>query len=544
MSEGPSETQESGLSGASGSTPTSGSARIRGGIRRSSAGFEAELRGYLQSRLRVAAAFIVATAGALYLVDLGLALQRGRWSLDYFVTPARILHAAAFLGALVTWVALRRRRFDLPGLCGADLLLILVTLVTCTGIYAFDYENGMTSLPGMLALFLVARALIVPSTTRRTLLYSIPAPLLFLGVKLAYGKAYAWHLMPIPDDQFIYSVIWDQCTLWIGVALAALASKVNFSLRVEAWEARQLDQYVIESRLGVGGQGEVYRARHAMLRRPTAIKLIRSDTVGPRTLKRFEKEVRQTSRLTHPNTIRIFDYGRSAEGVFYYAMELLDGADLDRIVDVAGPMPAARVIHVLAQACAALHEAHEKGLVHRDVKAGNLILCTRGLDRDVVKVMDFGLVKTIDTGDASLTRADEICGSPHTMAPEGMLGDPITRRSDLYSLAAVGCYLLTGKPVFDGKTVIEIASAHLNQEPTPPSARVDGVPADLEAVLLRCLAKAPEARFADADALRAALLACADAGSWTQAEARAWWDEHEERLDAAEPDGEPSSSDA
>lgn len=538
------ESRETGFSADSGGRLQDASRPLRGGIRRSSAGFDTELRGYLQGRLRLAAGFIGLVAGAFYLVDHGLRLAAGVWSLDYVLDASALVHAASVLAAAALWLALRRRTRAIPVLLAGDFLLVAVTLAVFTAIYALDYARGLAALPGLFALALVARALVVPSTMRRTLLYSAPAPLLFLVVQLAHGETYAWQGVSIPGDLFLNHLIWNQCTLWLGVGMAALASRVNFSLRVQAWEARQLDQYVIEGRLGVGGQGEVFRARHALMRRPTAIKLVRADSVGPRTLRRFEKEVRQTSRLTHPNTIRIFDYGRTADGVFFYAMELLDGADLDCIVDATGPMPAGRVIHVLAQACAALHEAHEKGLVHRDVKAGNVLLCTQGLDRDVVKVMDFGLVKDTESDVATLTRAEEICGSPHTIAPEALTGDAVTRRSDLYSLAAVGCYLLTGQPLFDGRTVIEIASAHLHEEPTPPSRRREGVPADLEEVLLACLAKDPAQRPPDAETLRGRLLRCSDAGAWTQERAQAWWAEHEARLQARDPSGPLSASTA
>jgi serine/threonine-protein kinase len=218
--------------------------------------------------------------------------------------------------------------------------------------------------------------------------------------------------------------------------MSGFASHLNYTLRVKAYEAKQLDQYVIEGKLGEGGMGEVYRAQHALMQRPTAVKVLRPDVTGSRALQRFEKEVRRTCRLTHPNTIRIYDYGRTPEGDFYYAMELLDGADLERLIAMTGPLSPARVVHVLAQTCAALHEAHEAGLVHRDVKPSNILLCIRGLEYDVVKVMDFGLVKDTATGDATLTRADEICGSPLTISPEALTGADVTRRS---ALSAATC---------------------------------------------------------------------------------------------------------
>lgn len=510
------------------STPA-GERPERGGIRRESTGFEARLRGYLQGRLRVVALFFSVVSGILLIPSHGLSMMVGEWSPRMLYHPVNIIHVGSAALAFAIWLGLRSRPLAMRTLLGIDVLLVGVTLVTTLGIYALAYDDSLPAFPGLIALFLVLRALIVPSTVRRTLLVSIPAPIGLLIIQVSYGHMYAWPNTHMPHDFFIAHAVWYQATLWIAVGMAAIASWINFSLRVEAWKAKEMDQYLIEGRLGEGGMGEVFRARHALMRRPTAIKLIRPELAGVRNLQRFEREVRNTSRLTHPNTIRIFDYGRTPDGIFFYAMELIEGADLERIVERTGPMPAARVIHVLHQACGALHEAHVKGLIHRDVKPSNLLLATQGLNRDVVKVMDFGLVKDT-TADATLTQADEICGSPHTIPPEALTGRQITAQSDIYSLGAVGCYLLTGKPIFDARTVIEFATAHLHQEPIAPSSQADGVPADLETVLLACLAKDPEDRPRDATALAAQLAACADSEGWTGEHADAWWAEHESRL--------------
>jgi serine/threonine-protein kinase len=269
--------------------------------------------------------------------------------------------------------------------------------------------------------------------------------------------------------------------------------------------------------------GEVYRATHALLKRPTAIKLLRPDAGGADRLARFENEVRQTSRLTHPNTVSIYDYGRTPEGTFYYAMELLEGLDLQEIVQRTGPMPPARTIHVLVQACNALAEAHDKGLVHRDLKPRNLILCERGGEWDVLKVVDFGLVKDLSGTDPSLTVAGAICGTPETVPPEAITGGTVGPAADLYSLACVGCYLLTGQGIFDAGSAAEYLTKHLHEQPVPPSRRNPDLPRDLEAVLLRCLRKEPTERFPDARALRRALEDCAEGGKWGPDEARAWW---------------------
>jgi serine/threonine protein kinase len=264
-----------------------------------------------------------------------------------------------------------------------------------------------------------------------------------------------------------------------------------------------------------------------MLRRPAAIKLLLPERAGEKNLARFEREVQLTSRLTHPHTISIFDYGRTADGVFYYVMEYVDGFDLERLVEEDGPLQPARVIRILAQASGALSEAHALGLIHRDIKPANIVLTERVDEPDIVKVVDFGLVKPLETspGDAAVTNADAITGTPMYLAPEAIASpDSIDARSDLYALGAVGYFLLTGQHVFDAPTIVEVCSKHLLEAPVPPSQRLGrAVPPDLEALILACLAKKREGRPASAEAMRAALIACADAGKYDRAAARAWW---------------------
>ncbi len=304
-------------------------------------------------------------------------------------------------------------------------------------------------------------------------------------------------------------------------------------LREEIREARQLGQYTLQAKIGEGGMGVVYRARHALLRRPTAIKLMCPDRSRSEDLIRFEREVRLTARLTHPNTVTIFDFGRTPEGVFYYAMELLEGGTLEDIIEVAGPQPPARVAQVMQAVAGALAEAHGIGLIHRDIKPANIMLCTKGGEYDVAKVLDFGLVKETHGGGApSLTQDSQITGTPYYMAPE-TITDPqhVDGRADLYALGAVGYCLLTGHNVFEGRSSIEVMSQHLHREPTRPSLRLGApLPTDLEDVLLACLKKAPAERPADAAALRKRLKACQGLGSWEPEDAQAWWDRHGEPI--------------
>jgi serine/threonine protein kinase len=269
----------------------------------------------------------------------------------------------------------------------------------------------------------------------------------------------------------------------------------------------------------------VYLASHALLRRRTAIKLLRADVDG-HGMERFEREVQLTSQLTHPNTIAIYDYGRTADGLFYYVMEHLEGLDLDGLVSLSGPQPPARVIHILRQACGALEEAHGMGLLHRDIKPANLFLCRRRGMPDMVKVLDFGLVKQIGVSEeAGSGKANVVAGTPHYLAPEAIM-DPtkVDGRADLYSLGAVGYALLTGSHVFQGQTASEICAHHVNTPPMLTSLRLGReLPDDLCGAILRCLEKRPESRFTNARELRLALELCADAGRWTEEDAELWW---------------------
>jgi serine/threonine-protein kinase len=314
----------------------------------------------------------------------------------------------------------------------------------------------------------------------------------------------------------------------IATITCTVISRVIFGLRAEVREARRFGQYVLERKIGEGAMGVVYRATHAMLRRPAAIKLLHKDRGSESDLVRFEREVQLTSRLVHPNTISIFDYGRTAEGVFYYVMEYLDGLDLQTLVDQYGPVEPTRAIHILAQICGALAEAHALGLIHRDIKPANIVLTERPDASDVVKVVDFGLVKSFGGNLAESAASDAITGTPLYMAPEAIAKpDTIDARSDLYAVGAAAYFLLTGQHVFQAATVLEVCSKHMLEAPVRPSERLGKpLPADLEAIVLGCLAKNRDDRPASAAVLRASLLACADALGDDQPAARDWWQAH------------------
>ncbi|HUQ69301.1 MAG TPA: serine/threonine protein kinase, partial [Planctomycetaceae bacterium] len=336
----------------------------------------------------------------------------------------------------------------------------------------------------------------------------------------------------------------------LGVAAAAIfaftvqVARLQREAQRAAVASQKLGQYTLEKKLGSGGMGIVYKGHHAVLRRPTAIKLLDVEKVNDSSLERFEREVQITCQLNHPNTVAIYDFGRTPEGVFYYAMEFLDGIDLQALVDKYGPQSESRVIHILHQICGSLYEAHTQGLVHRDIKPANVMLNRRGGEPDFVKVLDFGLVKAVDDQkQARLTAANSLTGTPLYMSPEAIqTPNAVDARSDLYAVGAVGYFLLTGKPVFDAANLIDLCQLHISQQPTPPSERVGhAVAADLETVLLNCLDKSRAKRPQTARDLSLQLARCASAGEWSIEAADAWWNRHERGTSGGE-NAAPSGS--
>jgi serine/threonine-protein kinase len=379
---------------------------------------------------------------------------------------------------------------------------------------------------------LLFRALILPTPAVWTLALTTAG-----AAPVAISLAAIYYENPAPDAAASPALQTGLAVLRIVIviAIASIASTVIYNLRRRVHEARQLGQYTLEEKLGEGAMGVVYRARHAMLRRPTAVKLLRPENTSEAAIARFEREVQLTSRLTHPNTIAIYDYGRTPDGVFYYAMEYLPGIALRDLVERHGTLPEGRIIHLLKQAAGSLGDAHRQGLIHRDVKPANIFACERGGLYDVVKVLDFGLVRdTQHRAEDSLAAPEKIAGTPHYMSPEAIqTPEELDGRSDIYSLGATGYFLLTGKPVFTGRSAIEVLTRQLNDVPEPPSVRTTRtVSPDLEGVIMSCLAKDPDKRPADAGGLIEALDRCEEASSWSQNAARRWWGYHTSRTTA------------
>ena len=456
--------------------------------------------------------------------------------------PSMLTHLGAGLSLLVMWLCLRgaprtARRVRAVEAAG---LVLASTLLALMATYIPFY-----SLPGRIAVMALAvvhlaRAIYVPSSARRTALFSTVTGAV-IGVvafrvsaqvdlaALARLAPEAAHLSPL---ELAMSMTADALAWWaLFATLTVAASRVIYGLRKQVSNIRALGQYHIEAQIGSGGMGIVYRAHHALLRRETAVKLLPPERAGEATVQRFEREVKLMARLKHPNTVTVYDYGRTPDGVFYYAMELLDGATLDQLVDSTGPLHVGRAVHVLQQVAGALSEAHELGLIHRDIKPANIMLCNQGGQMDVAKVLDFGLVKELRGESPRLTRDDTITGTPLYMAPEAITNaDAVDARSDLYALGAVAYYLLVGDHVFRGESLIEVCSKHLLELPEAPSSRSGrALPPTLERLVLDCLEKKPDQRPQSAREFLARL-AHAGAEPWDARQAESWWREHGARV--------------
>lgn len=344
----------------------------------------------------------------------------------------------------------------------------------------------------------------------------------------------------LAPDRLLLPVIITAEMLLFGFVTSLFSSQRIASLQAEVAdaherirEAKELGPYELKELLGAGGMGEVYLAEHRLLKRPCAVKLIRADRAGDRlALARFEREAQATARLKHPNTVDVFDFGRTEDGTFYYVMELLDGLSLDQVVKKTGPLPEARVVHMLKQLCGALREAHEAGLVHRDIKPSNVLLCRLGGVFDVVKLVDFGLVMSEAAGSEAshITQAGSITGTPDFISPEQADGTGADQRSDLYSLGATAYFLLSGRPPFPGRTVLDILFAHRHQSLPPLREHLPNLSVDVELIVNRLLEKDPAHRFPSADAVDEALRRCSTA-AWGDGEAEKWWKSQEQTPD-------------
>ena len=386
--------------------------------------------------------------------------------------------------------------------------------------------------------WIIVYPLVVPNAPAKVLVSSLlAASMRPAAIAAASVVSRSVIVAPATLASFLLS---DYLAALVAYAVARIVHRSNVRLK----HAREIGSYELLEPIGEGGMGEVWRARHRLLARPAALKLIRKDVLGSSQrsrdamVQRFEREARDTARLGSTHTIDIYDFGVTETGDFYYVMELLDGISLERFVELFGPMEPARTVHLISQVCHSLGEAHALGLVHRDIKPANIFMCRLGPDYDFIKVLDFGLVKHLDKrAGQMLTVEGTTAGTPEYMAPEIALGrTDADGRADLYSLGCVAYFLLTGQPVFSGDSAIATALAHVNEPPAPPSARSEfQIPPELDAVIVQCLSKNPSDRPSTAADLSCRLLGTEPRDAWTEDAARAWWELH--RLSLARVEG-------
>ncbi len=378
--------------------------------------------------------------------------------------------------------------------------------------------------PWMMLIF--TYALFIPNNWQRATAVLVPMGLAPLGV-VVWQRLFCPGFQACVSTEEYDSYLSEQIiVVAVTLLIAIVGVHLIYQLRRQVFAAKQLGQYRLKQKLGSGGMGEVYLAEHQMMKRPCAIKLIRPEKAGDsRILARFEREVRMTAKLSHWNSIDIFDYGNTSDGTFYYVMEYLPGHNIGELVEQGDGLPPARVIYLMKQVCAALSEAHRIGLVHRDIKPANIFCAYRGGEFDVAKLLDFGLAKpTMQTEDSHLTQEGAITGSPLFMSPEQATGESeADARSDIYSLGAVMFYMLTGRAPFVHEQAMRVIVAHVSDNPPLVREFAPAVPMDLEEVVMRCLEKDPEDRFQDVMSLRAALEEVSLMEDWTTAMAAEWW---------------------
>lgn len=471
---------------------------------------------------------VSAVAGSVALVTLRGYAPQATWLGKFALVQ---LSGAAVFAAIGAYVRGARAQGIWPK--GADVAL---TLSTTLVLLASSWPAPREIRPDLIAILaigqlLVVRAALVPSTLRRALWLSvactapiIPFTYFYYASRLEPGAApgagvYAWY-----SAAFAASI----------VVVSSLVSRNVHRGQSSVGQPRQLGQYVLLRRIGGGGMGVVYEAEHQTLRRQTAIKVLRPEKTAEHNLVRFEREARLTASLCHPNTVSVYDYGRTPGGTFYYAMEYIEGIDLDMLVRHDGPQHPGRVIQILSQICGSLSEAHAVGLIHQDIKPANIFLCERAGMVDMVKVLDFGLVRRFSRVEGAdgrtsmiMPQQQDFVGTPHYVAPEALLGDgEVDGRTDLYSLGCVAHYLLTGAAPFAGSTVLEVLGQHLHATAKPFASKTRWpISPELERVILGCLGKSRVQRPNDAATLFAMLQQCPEARAWDAEHGRKWWAE-------------------
>ncbi len=480
-----------------------------------------ETRAFYQERLALFAKMMFIIDATFFAGTLGAYLLYPEIK-PAMSTELLIVGASSIVLLLGFWrFMLKTQRTSLQEILWMDTFLVITTSVVFSLLcfLSYDREVNMWSMFIWTVFMVFGRVLYVPSSAKRTFFLSTAA----VSMQFLAGTAVAiWQ----PDNLSVPGPLWSLGSGFYGaiaVLIATVGSKVIYGLRSQVRAAKKLGQYTLGRKIGEGGMGTVYEAHHALLRRPTAIKILSPEKASADSMRRFELEVQSTAELAHPNTVAIFDYGRSSDGLFYYVMEYLDGLDLETLVAAYGPQDGSRVVHILMQVSGALQEAHSRDLIHRDIKPANILLSELGGVPDVAKIVDFGLVKELAEG--TKTTASLAAGTPAYIAPEAVMDhDAVGAASDIYCLGAVAYFLLTGTPVFEAKNAMEMVVHHVRTEPEPVSDRTDNpVSEELSGIIMSCLAKSPKDRPVSAQALREKLRKTPEFSKWQEEPALEWW---------------------
>ncbi|HEY3498717.1 MAG TPA: serine/threonine-protein kinase [Polyangiaceae bacterium] len=493
---------------------------------------------FVQARLALLGKTVFLLAfGFFCVMNTTLVVGGGLGVLPALLTQANVFHFLAALVMAAVWAIASRGSWSLRTLGMLDALSLFLAGLGLAAMAAQPDEKQLMAGLFALTVTMMARAVLIPSTARRTLCLSslAAAPLLLVSLLFHHPQA-----LPGFTPGFLLFLTFLNALLWmmISVSLSTVTSNTIYGLRRQVKEASAIGPYVLEEKIGSGGMGEVWRARHRMLIRPAAVKLVKARELGSDAgrdselrLRRFEREARATAGLKSPHTVELYDFGVAEDGSLYYVMELLEGMDLDTLVERFGPLPAERAIHLLSQLCASLDDAHCNGVVHRDIKPANLIVSRIGSEWDFLKVLDFGLVKLESAKQkeegVNLTSDGNVSGTPGFIAPEVVLGTGSDHRVDLYAVGCVAYWLVTGKLVFEGTQAIKVMFDHVHTAPVAPSSNsAEPIPPELDALILECLEKDPDKRPASAAALRQRFRAIPVAQPWSHERGEKWWSEN------------------
>ncbi|MCG8467828.1 MAG: protein kinase [Gemmatimonadetes bacterium] len=491
--------------------------------------FDREMAGVLWRRTRLIFLIGLIASSVVFVFNRIYGLEPIAPPLVPWREPTHLIHPLTFaIGLLLV----HRGERTLERIQWIALIVVAVNLAMVIPAVGAFYPQREAFLPVALLLFVTAAFLPCPRVQHwlggLAVAMSLVAEFVLPAVIPEVGAYWAG----LGARMALFEHLWRITGVVLIAAVSSVISTRLHHLHRSAHKAERLGNYLIEKELGHGGMGQVFVARHAMICRPTAIKVMsRSEDDGQTesSLARFEREVQLSASLTHPNTITIFDFGRTADDTFYYAMEYLEGMDLDSMIEKFGPLPPERVLYFLRQVCGSLGEAHGRGIVHRDIKPSNIFITHRGGLYDFVKVLDFGLARKVrHSEETGLTKTGVVLGTPRYIAPESLYGArQADARSDLYNLGGVAYWMLTGKPLFPGASSVDLIIDHVKTIPEPPSAVAEQeVPEELDRLIMKLLEKEPEDRYQSAEEVLKALQAIRLPASWSQERAREWWDVH------------------